>query len=489
VTRPRNRALAALAVAALAVAALVGWGLAERFGGEPPHPTTHPEVRHRELVELRRRLIPSSVGGWVAETPLADESLEEWLLAASQEPGPSRSFDEALDRAERRLAGSGDTRALALVLAQVLPGPTADRARADRLAADVLQRTAAALDGGDNPWLAAMIQFSAGRSPSAPAAARWLGTRAGAVGCDRLDGAARDLPRPATSLTIAVRLLAATGAHCDQAPEVLAAALTDPIWETWVATLELTDLAAISDPLPASTRRTLAERLDEFLVVGPERPIDMGAVVAVQSARRRLGLPTRVRAELRHHLDGQVVHRGGLAGRSTSPPTAFDVAILRQLAGEHLVAPRMLADTVAAADDIGAVDGADPGDSVVDDLLASSEPLPCDQAPRRAPARDRVSFVGVAADQAWAVVRAHCTDRLDPAATVARIRTEANDDQRAVRIAVAELAACRLDRDALAEVPGRRLDVRGAFATDSLLVWARAIAADPVAACRAATGS
>lgn len=479
---PATAALVAMVVVGLAATSLIGWGLASRFEREPAPPAAHREARHRDLVDLRRRLIPSVAGGWVAETPAKEPSVENWLLAASQQPPPSRAFDRALDQAERRLDGTGDARPLSLVLAEVLPGPTADRRRSDRLAAEVFARSSAALDQGDSAWLSTVIQLSTGASPSAADAARWLETRAGPVGCDRIRGVADDLPPPGTALTIAVRVLAANGARCDGAPQVLAAALRDPVWDTWVAATEMADLATIGEPLPTPARQALAERFDGFLAVGPERPTDLGAVAVVQTARHRLDLPLRVSPELEHHLDGQVAHRGSLAGRSTSAPSAFDVAIVRQLAGTEMVPPGMLADTIAAFEPSTT---SHPTDAIVDDLLVGDDAPACEEAPRRAPTRARVSFVGIVADQAWAVVRAHCADNLDLAATVAHIRSTADDDQLAVRVAAAELAACRLDPSALDHVPGRRLEASGAFATDPLLVLARAVAADPAAACRA----
>jgi hypothetical protein len=407
--------------------------------------------------------------------------LEGWLLASSL-AAPGDGFDQALAQAERELARDDDARSLALVAAEVLPGPAADQGRADRVAALVLARAIERLGAGEAAWLAPVLQLSAGSSSQAGAATSELVGRAGAGDCGRLPAPGASLPAPAGSLTVALRVLAATGVRCPAAQAVLQAALADPAWDTWVASTELADLAEVGGPLPAPVRRDLAARLRGFLVVDADHPIDLVAVTQVQAARRRLGLPLTLETPLARHLAGQVAHRGGLAGRSSSAPTAFDVAILRQLAGEALV-PRAVVDATAASGGEASVLG--PADPVVRTLLAGNGRLSCRDAPAAPARRARVSFDGLVADQAWATVRARCDGALDLADTVRRLRTGPHAEQRVVRIAAAELAACRMDPALVAAAPPLRVAVTGPFATDSTVAWARSVAADPVAACAA----
>ena len=479
-SRRRRAALVAVA-ACLVVGAAGGWWWRSRPEPRPAHPPGQAGLRSSLLVDLRDRLVPSSAGGWVAESP-GEPFLEGWLLAASQEREPGGSYDRALAEAERTLGRDPQARSLVLVLAEVLPGPTADPGRADRLAREVLSRTTNHLAAGDATWLAPLLQLSAGTSSRSAAASGELRQRTGPVGCDRLPPPDGPLPAPGTSLTVALRVLAATGDRCDRARDLLEAALDDPAWDGWPAAAELADLAEVAGPDPASVRSSLAERFDRWLVVGPDQPIDLVAVVQVQAARARLGLDTEVEGPLAAHLRGQVAHRGSLPGRSTSAPSAFDVAILRQLAGSGLVPDSARRATVASRADVAV---GDPVDPVVDALLAGRDPIRCGDAPAEAPERRRVSLDGLVADQAWATVREACADRLDLAATVRRLRAGKPADQQAVRIATAELTACRIDPALLDGVPGLRLRVDGAFATDSTIAWARSIAADPVAACAA----
>lgn len=483
-----------IAVAACVVAAAIGVGAVatgwRTSSSGPPTATApaHPGVRHDLLVELRDRLVPSAAGGWVVATP-AEPSLENWLLASSQAAGAEAAFAAARRAAEERLADDPDGRSLSLALAQALPGagagPGSGSGEADRLARDVLARAQSRIAAGDGSWLAVLLQLSAGRSTAAADATAALRRLAGAVGCDRLPAPGPPLAAPASTLTVVLRVLASSRTRCPRARSLLAQAFTDPAWATWVAAPELMDLAAVAaaDARPdAATRRALSDHLEAMVTVGPQQPIDLAAVAQVQAARRRVGLALDLPAPLVHHLAGQVAARGGLAGRSTSPPTAFDVAVLRQLAAEELVPAAALTESAKVRSWAAEIDEPDP---IVDLLLAGRAPLRCSDGADRAAPSARVTLPGVIADQTRSTLRASCADRLDVRSEVRARRAARPQDQQALRIAATLLAACRIDPSLLDGVAGVRLTVTGPFADDPTVVWSRAVAADPTAACDA----
>lgn len=457
-----------------------GWMIAVRPEDPAPRPG-HAALRMDLLRALRDRMVPSAGGGWVIATP-AEPVIENWLSAAAVAPDAGDSFDRALDAAQGRATDDADSRSLDLVLATVLPGPTDEPARADRLAADVLERSTAKLDRGDSSGLAPLLQLSAGPTRQATGAQRELRKRAGSVGCDRLDLGAGALPEPGTSLTVALRVLASSGERCEQAVDVLSAALDDPAWRGWVATSELTDLARIVPSMPPALIGRLARTLDGFVSIDASQPIDLGAVVAVQRARAELGLDAELRGPLARHVAGQVRARGGLPGRSSSAPTFFDVAILRQLVGAQLV-PASALDSSAEAMAWPEVSGA--LDPIVERVLVGDEPMTCRSDLGTSPPRARVSFDGLVAEEARATVRRACADRLDLPRRLRQLRSARPADQAAVRIASALLAACRLDPDLVGAAPAFELEVGGPFATDPIVIWARSIAADPSASCTA----
>lgn len=464
-----------VAAAVVAGAAVGGWTWRERAGRSPAPAPVHAGLRQDLLASLADRLVPTASGGWTAVAP-GEPVVPVWLRAAAA-TGETASFDRAVAAARQAFADDVDSRSIGLALAQVLPGPTADPAAADRLAAEVLDRARERLDG-EPAWLGVLLQLSAGSTSASEGATAELVRRAGPARCDRLP---EHLPDPATSLTVAVRILAAAGRPCDEALPLLDAALGEPSWSTWIATAELADLARLVPDLPPATRARLEARLASFLAVGPDAPIDLGALTAVQAAWRAVGIDGTVPTPLARHAAGQVAQRGGLPGRSTSPPTGFDVAILRQLVGDGQVPIGALRSTEEAAVWPEVSGRADP---VLDRLLVERAPLRCSDAPEAAPERARPTFEGIAADQAWATVRASCAGRLDLPAMVRELAAS-GDDQRALRIAVAELAACRIDPSLPDAVAGRRLPATGPFAADPLQVWARSVAADPAAACAA----
>ncbi|MCU1370691.1 MAG: hypothetical protein JWO77_1885 [Ilumatobacteraceae bacterium] len=484
--RPRTVALVAVAGVLLATAIGGWWGT--RRSAAPtraPAPASSPvadATRRVALTDLQNRLLPASEGGWVVTSP-SEPVLGSWLLAAA-ESSDGTAFDAALAEAEPALRRAGDDRSLALVLAQVLPGPGSDRVRADRVAAEVLRRSVERLDAGDASWLGPLLQLTAGSSPSAAPAQAHLADLAGQVSCDRLPDVGQPVPAPSGSLTVILRVLSARAGPCPRAAAVLEAALGDPAWRNWIATSELADLAVIARPLAPRTRTRLARRLDDFLAVGPAATFDLGAVRAVQSARRRLGLDTRLDPPLAHHLRGQAAHRGGLAGRSDSPPTPLDVAVLRQLVAEGMAPADQLAATRSAS---RWIDEAGPVAPEVDDLLMGDDRFGCDHVPHPAPSGAKVTITGLMAAEIGAVVSRHCADDLDLAAHLRHLRAGGPTVERSVRFAAAVLTACRLDPHLLDGAREARFTVEGPFATDSVVVWARAIAADPAAACAAVT--
>jgi hypothetical protein len=471
---------AALISVALVGLGIGGWMIAVRPDDPAPRPG-HAALRMELLRELRDRMVPSAGGGWVVATP-ADPVIENWLSAAAVSPNGADSFDRALDEAQGRAAGDADSRSLDLVLATVLPGPTDEPERADRLAADILERSTAKLDRGDASGLGPLLQLSAGSTRQASAAQQDLRRRAGPVGCDRLDLGSGALPAPGTSLTVALRVLASGEVRCEQAVDVLSAALDHPAWSGWVATSELTDLAQIVPSMPPSLLERLARRFDGFLSVDATQPIDLGAAVAVERARAELGLEAELRGPLARHVAGQVRSRGGLPGRSASAPTLFDVAILRQLVGADLV-PAPALDSSAEAMEWPEVSGA--LDPIVERVLVRDEPMTCRSDLGRSPPRARVSFDGLVAEEARAIVPRACADRLDLPRRLRQLSSSRPADQAAVRIASALLAACRLDPDLIGAAPAFELEVDGPFATDPIVIWARSIAADPSASCAA----
>lgn len=475
----RRRIVWLATVIGIVAVAAGGWAWRERTAPRPDRVAGYPDLRHDLLSDLRDRLIPTSEGGWAAATP-GEPVVDVWLRAAAAS-SDAASFDRALAEAARAFDDDDDGRPLGLVLAGVLPGPATDRAAADELAHRVLDRAQARIDR-EPSWLGPLLQLSAGESTASSAATRELVRRAGAGRCDRLPAPGDPLPDPATSLTVAVRVLAGSGIHCERALPVLDAALRSPAWGVWIAVAELADLAQVAPSLPASTRRLLEQHLDGLLEVRSDAPIDLGALTSVLAARRATGSSGAVPEPLARHIAGQVAHRGGLPGRSTSPPTGFDVAIVRQLVGEEMVPAGALRSTEESAAWPEVTEATDP---VVDRLLVGSGEIRCADAPSSPPQRTRPTFEGVTADQTWAIVRSACDGTLELAPIVRAIQRDAPEDQRALRTAVAELAACRLDPSLLDAVAGRRLRPTGPFATDALQVWARSVAADPAAACAA----
>lgn len=481
--RPIVLALLAVVVLGIGVVLVARPGVDDRS----PSPRRYAAARGAALRSLQQRLIPSSVGGWVAATPAEDGAVDVWLKAAALSARPSGAYEEALAEAERLLADPSTAPSVDVALAQTLPGPDGtDAAVVRRVTRALLDRARAGLQANDPRALTVLLQLSAGRSAAADDATRLLGDRVGPVACDRLPSAGEPLPDPSGSLTVVLRVLAAPGRHCPRAADLLAATLASPAWATWVSVGEQRDLALLAGTLPVELDDRLRRRLRSLLVVGPDAAIDVGTAVAVQSARRSLDLGGSLPAALGAHLGGQVTSHGGLPGRSTSPPTVFDVAILRQLVAAHLVAPDQLDATLRSSAGVAPVVDGTEVDPVVAGVLGSGDQPSCADVPSADERPARVTFESEVAEAIWAVTRQVCRDDLDAPALVRAARKEAEPAIRAVRLAGTILGTCQLERDAVTDQLATRVPARGSFATDSVIVWARSVAADPVGSCDAA---
>lgn len=488
-----RRAAAPALVVALGALLLAGCGGDGHTGGsDAPSPsggatatdaTPGRGAREQLLAEVGGLVVPATDGGWVVVAPelAEEESIDRWVLASTavEHPDAEQAIAAALEAAEadgdpsaRARAG----RAAALALADPAIATTAPVP--EPTIAALTSRASTELRDGEGGWLGALLNLALVPGSSGDPARGELEALAGPPRCDVLPAPDRSLPGPDGPLTVPLRSLAASGARCPEAAKVLDRALTDPGWSVPIAAAPLADLLRLAPEARADHGAAVAARVARWLEPGDAEVVDLSVAVLLRRLAAAADVPFVLPDDVAFRLERIARQRGALPDRSTSPTTAFDVAILRQLAGAGVVDAALAGAAGSAVDRQAA-----PLTDEVVGLLVDGQAPSCTHPPDAVDAGRR--SIGVVLGSAVHDVRQrHCDGGLtwpDIEAVIA----DGPSSEAPLRAWGAVLAACRLDPAALPEAASLELELEGPFAADPVWLTGAALAVAPHASCDA----
>jgi hypothetical protein len=440
-------------------------------------------AQHRSLLaDLAGRVVPAVDGGWVvaAVDDLEAEAPDRWTLAAvaGDLPDAEEALAAALGAASREAGGDPElARRAAQAAALALADPTAPSAPPAVVVA-LAQRAVEEFRHGGGGWLGVVLNLALTEGRAGEISREHLSSLAGGPSCDRLPAVRDPLPGPDGALTVPLRLLAASGLRCHAAAHLLERSLGDPAWAVPIAAAPLADLLTVAGDVEPAVLDQVADRLSGWF--DPEGPavVDLAVAMLLRRSAAAIGRPLEVPEHVALRLRNVAARHGVLPDRSSSPTTALDVAILRQLRGAGFVSDALAASARAVADRDAA-----PLPDVVNDLFIDGTGPGCDDV---LPSPGRVGrSIGTALGEVVVEVgRLHCAGTLSWA-IIGRLVTEGRADEAPVRAWAAVLAACHLDPSVIDGSATIDLELTGPFHDDPVWLVGAAMAVAPRAACDA----